>query len=155
MDVIKAPDQIDCGGELSVFLAGSIEMGEAPDWQTEIIEQLVPYYGKVLNPRRDDWHPEWQPVETNPHFVQQFEWELEGLETVDIVFMYFVPGSASPITLQEHGTLVDVPEAIVCCPEGFWRRGNVKLLSQRYGLAFYDDLGSAVEHLVYEVKSRQ
>lgn len=154
MDVIKSPDTIDCFGELSVFLAGSIEMGGAPDWQAEIIKELQPFSGKVLNPRRDDWDPAWEPVETNPFFVEQFEWELEGLETADIVFMYFVPGTISPITLQEHGTLVDVPEAIVCCPEGFWRRGNVKLLSQRYGLAFYDDLESAVEHLVHEVATR-
>lgn len=46
-----------------LFLAGSIEMGKAEDWQSEIIVSLREYLenGKlrIYNPRRIDWNPEW------------------------------------------------------------------------------------------------
>lgn len=44
----------------SIFLAGSIEMGKAEDWQSELTNWLESNCPKdvnltVYNPRRDDW----------------------------------------------------------------------------------------------------
>ncbi len=44
----------------SVFLAGSIDMGAADDWQRRFEEALADVPGVVLNPRRDAWEPTWR-----------------------------------------------------------------------------------------------
>jgi hypothetical protein len=38
-----------------IFLAGSIEMGVAENWQTRVVGDMAKYDGVILNPRRDDW----------------------------------------------------------------------------------------------------
>lgn len=62
----------------SVFLAGSIEMGKAENWQIHV-ENLLEYTDCVIfNPRRDDWDSSWvQSVTrrvctiTNPQFTRR------------------------------------------------------------------------------------
>jgi hypothetical protein len=49
----------------SVFLAGSIEMGKAEDWQKKL-EGICDDFGyDVLNPRRDDWDSSWTILPTS------------------------------------------------------------------------------------------
>ena len=38
-----------------LFLAGSIAMGAAENWQDEVVAALADRAGTVLNPRRDEW----------------------------------------------------------------------------------------------------
>jgi len=38
----------------NVFLAGSIEMGAAPDWQADVENQLADLDIAIYNPRRDN-----------------------------------------------------------------------------------------------------
>lgn len=46
-----------------LFLAGSIEMGQAEEWQSEVMVVLQEYINRgelrIYNPRRIDWNPEW------------------------------------------------------------------------------------------------
>jgi hypothetical protein len=35
-------------------------------------------------------------------------------------------------------------DIIVCCPESFWRRGNVEILCQRKGIPLFDNLEDAI-----------
>ena len=54
---------------ISVFLAGSIEMGKAEDWQSETIKALSDLENiEVFNPRRDDWDSSWKQEESNRQF---------------------------------------------------------------------------------------
>ena len=46
-------------GRPSLFLAGSIEMGGAEDWQQRVIAALADLDLLVLNPRRPDWDASW------------------------------------------------------------------------------------------------
>lgn len=120
----------------SVFLAGSIEMGKAIDWQQEVIKQLTDAHwnGAVLNPRRADWDSSWEQKIENPKFREQVEWELEGLEKATLVVFYFAPNTYSPITMLELGLHAQNKKCIVCCPEGFWRKGNIDIVCARYGV---------------------
>lgn len=127
--VIKPPQS-----HTTIFLAGSIEMGTAHDWQTDLSEQLSEYI--ILNPRRDDWDSSWQQTFDNPDFKQQVDWELSGIEKADIVAVYFDPATKSPITLMELGIISQrkADKIVVFCPEGFWRKGNVDIVCDRYGI---------------------
>lgn len=147
MEVIKPPVEIPATDEFMLFLGGSIEMGKAELWQPRVEEALSDKKGYILNPRRDDWDPSWEQTIYNPQFKAQVSWELEGLESCTLAFMYFAPGTSSPISLMELGTFVDIPQAIVCCPPGFWRKGNVDIFCERYGIPVLEDLMQAVDLL--------
>lgn len=134
---VKAPNDYSSHKKMmSVFLAGSIEMGTAEDWQAKVVAALAPTSVLLLNPRRDNWNAGWEQKIDNPPFREQVEWELNALEAADIIIFYFAPNTKSPITLLELGLhAAKSPEKLlVCCPEGFWRKGNVDIVCAKYGV---------------------
>jgi hypothetical protein len=48
--------------------------------------------------------------------------------------MYFDENTKSPISLLELGLYASSGKMIVYCPEGFWRKGNVDIVAQRYDI---------------------
>jgi hypothetical protein len=134
----------------SVFLAGSIEMGSAEDWQTDFERSLADLDVLIVNPRRDEWDASWQQSIDNPSFREQVEWELAGLERATVVAMYFAPATKAPVTLLELGLCARTGRAAVCCPSEYWRRGNVQIVCRRYGVPLFDHLPD----LVNEVRRR-
>ena len=121
----------------SVFLAGSIEMGKAEDWQSNLTNVFHEAGYDVLNPRRDDWDSSWKQEFENPQFFQQVTWELNALEYSDLIVMYFAPDTKSPISLLELGLFARSGKIRVVCPEGFWRKGNVDIVCQYYNIPLY------------------
>lgn len=131
MTEIKAPMKWTSYPRPRIFLAGSIEMGKAQNWQERVAKSLVNC--TILNPRRDDWDTSWTQSIDNPQFREQVEWELLAQEDADLVLMNFDPDTKSPITLLELGLFKDKP-MIVCCPTGYWRKGNVDIVCRRYNI---------------------
>ncbi|MGE3728441.1 MAG: nucleoside 2-deoxyribosyltransferase domain-containing protein [Candidatus Sericytochromatia bacterium] len=123
-----------------IFLAGSIDMGQAEPWQEQVADYFALDDVILLNPRRDDWDASWQQSIDHPAFRQQVEWELDGLTQADHILMYFAPQSKAPITLLELGLMANSGKLHVACPPGFWRRGNVEIVCARFGLTLYDGL---------------
>jgi hypothetical protein len=133
-----------------VFLGGSIDMGKAVDWQAQMIAALADQDVVILNPRRPDWNPAWKPVAEEPEFRRQVEWELAALESANVVVLYLTPGSQAPISLLEMGLHARTGKLVVLCPEGFWRKGNVDITAQKYGVKQVESLDA----LIAEVKAR-
>lgn len=131
---VSNPDNL-----VSVFLAGSIDMGEAEDWQTEISKALKDTLCVVMNPRRDDWDSSWKQEITNDKFREQVEWELEGMEKSTLIAMCLTKDSKAPISLLELGLHASEGKMIVCCPKGFWRKGNVDIVCKKYGVKVFED----------------
>lgn len=150
MKVIKPTDadQEILEGSVTVFLTGSIENGKAVEWQKEVETMFVNKPVTFYNPRRDDWDSSWEQKQSNLEFNKQVNWELNMLDDSDIIFMYFAPGTQSPISLLELGKYADSGKMIVCCPEGFWRKGNVEIICTRQNIPFYTDLHEAVGALI-------
>jgi len=136
----------------SIFLAGSIEMGIAEDWQLKITEKLKDFDVTIYNPRRDNWNSSWEQRESNPEFNHQVNWEMNMLESASIIFMYFSPETKSPISLLELG-LHSEDTIIVCCPDGFWKKGNVEIVCSRKGIPLFNDFDSAAASLISKIKS--
>ncbi len=125
----------------TVFLAGSIEMGAAIDWQAQLITALADLPITIFNPRRKDWDSSWKQTADSPQFREQVEWELDHLDRADVIALYLDPATKSPISLLELGLHAAVtPGLIVCCPEGFWRKGNVDIVCQRQCVTQVDTL---------------
>lgn len=146
--VVKPPTPLHlAAGERSVFLAGSIEMGRAEDWQSAVTQALADLPVTVLNPRRDEWDASWEQSIDNPAFRGQVEWELDAQERATVIAMYFAPATQAPVTLLELGLFARSGKAVVCCPPGYWRRGNVQVVCARYGVPLVAGLGELVGHV--------
>lgn len=134
--------------DTKVFLAGSIEMGVAEDWQSVVPKHFEDKANLVFyNPRRDDWDSSWEQKESNPQFNHQVNWELDKLGKSNYIFMYFSPETKSPISLLELGLFLRKNNMIVCCPEGFWRKGNVDIVCTRAGVCVSNTLEEAIGRL--------
>lgn len=145
---IKAPDRVPWDStKKKIFLAGSIEMGAAPDWQSRVVEKLKNMNVILLNPRRDNWDSSWIQSINNKQFKEQVEWELRGLEGADLIILNFIRDSKSPISLLELG-LFNYKNILVCCPDGFYRKGNVDIVCKRYDIPVFE----TIDKLLTEVK---
>ncbi len=134
--VVKAPTEMTTeeSSQFKIFLAGSIDMGNAIDWQKKIEEEFCTNSVTLLNPRRDDWDTTWEQDINFPPFKEQVSWELSHLEKADLIVLYFDPSGAAPISLLELGLFGRTSKMLVCCPPGYWRKGNVDIVCERYNI---------------------
>ena len=140
---IKAPNNPTLSAIVrnSIFLAGSIEQGTAEDWQEKLVEKLKDERHLIIyNPRRENWDPDLEQTMENKTFNEQVVWELDRLERSTIIPMYFQPGTKSPITLLELGLYAKSDKLIVCCPKGFWRKGNVDIVCRENNIEQVDTI---------------
>lgn len=156
MRELKPTDREEVHTGVKVFLAGSIEMGKAEDWQARVVNHFRAdeWNLKVtfFNPRRDSWDASWTQEQKSPQFNQQVNWELNHLDISDVIFMYLSPETKSPISLMELGAYGHTGKMIVCCPEGFWRKGNVEVFCTRHNIQLFDNLEDAIGALETRVR---
>ena len=157
MKVVKAPFFYSESPRPWVFLCGSIDMGAAENWQQRVQRELAKYPGTILNPRRDDWDSSWVQSKDNPQFREQVTWELAAQEASNFILVYFDPKTKSPITLLELGLFGRSTLGMtVCCADGYWRKGNVDLVCERYGIYTVRSIEDMIIHLKnYLVESNE
>ena len=135
--VITAPDSYRTRGFM-IFLAGAIDMGRADEWQHKIISMLQHNDDLVLlNPRREEFTPDT--------LDPQIRWELNALTRVDAIIMWFPKGAAAPISLLETGLYMTSGKLIIGAEAGFYRRRNLELTCEYYGVALHETLGQIAE----------
>lgn len=135
----------------SIFLGGTIDMGNSADWQQftadqfndEIYEDLVFY-----NPRRPDWDSSWEqdPTRGTP-FYEQVMWEMAAQEEAQFKLYHFEPSSMSPVTLLEVGRWATSFDTVVSCNPNYYRYGNVRLFCEHHDIMFFDVLYDAITEL--------
>lgn len=125
----------------SVILYGSIEPDSANDWQTSLAASLSDLPIAIINPRCDAWDSTWVEDESDVRFREQVEWEMDHAQVANVIAFYFKPGTLTPITLLELGMYAGTGKTVVCCPQGFYKRGNVQIVCRRYGVELVGSLG--------------
>jgi hypothetical protein len=148
---VKAPNQYDQSGYM-IFLAGAIDTDSAPDWQAEVVKQLADFDVTILNPRRDNWDSSWKQSKDDPQFCEQVHWELDALDAADLILCVFTKDAKETITFLELG-LHARDNITVCCPEGFYRKGNVDIVCGREGISVYETLEGAVAEVKAVLKA--
>lgn len=157
MKEIKPPNPFkdESRGKYRIFLGGSIEMGRADNWQSRVVNKFMNKKNLVfLNPRRLDWDSSWQQDPApGTKFHEQVTWEMDAQEQSDLIVYYFDPDTISPVTLLELGAFgisskhLHGQNVVVCCPDGYFRKGNVVMFCQRYGIKCtdtFDDMIAAI-----------
>ncbi len=155
MQEVQSPHIIPKTSLPKVFLAGSIEMGLASEWQMRIIAQLKNESVMFLNPRRQDWDAAWKQDKENSLFREQVEWELNALSESDYIILYLDPSTKSPISLLEMGLYARSGKLFVVCPPGFWRKGNVDIVCEKYNIPQFASLDLIADHLLSLLNSKK
>lgn len=133
--VISPPTQLPkVFPKLSIFLGGTIDLGNSINWQANVISHLQDKAELILNPRRENWDASWG--QDSAELKTQVLWELEGQEKCGSLVYYFAANSASPITLLELG-LFKYKNPFVFCHPNFYRRGNVKVTCEQYFIPYF------------------
>ena len=132
-------------------------MGNSVDWQQKFIDQLNLEEGlseiTIFNPRRKAWDDSWVQSIENVEFCEQVNWELDMMESADIIVLFLAGNSKSPISMMELGLFADSGKLMVCCEEGFWRKGNIDIVCQRKGINQYPTFEALTAAVISTVKS--
>jgi len=137
---------------LTIFLGGSIDTGEADDWQARVVAEMGAFADRVLllNPRRSggEWKPEW--------LDEQIKWELHAQEKADVLIYYLAEGSKSPVTLLEIGTFATraSDSTIVCCAPGYFRAANVRAVCDLFTVDTCETLAEMISWVKKEIVVR-
>jgi len=132
----------------SLFLAGSIEQDKAERWQDYLIQKFDNKHVEIFNPRRKEWNSAWKEDISNPDFYEQVCWELEAQEKAALIAMYFDPNTKSPVSMLELGLFAHTGKLVVCCPQGYWKKGNVDIVCEKYQIPLVTSLDEMVEYLI-------
>ncbi len=124
-----------------------VSIGKSIDWQEVLVSELNDLDITILNPRRSEWDSSWLQSIDNSFFREQVEWELAALEASTHIFMYFEPGSYSPISLLELGLHAASGKIIAVYSDGFWKKGNVDIVGSKFGFPVFQDMSEGLEYL--------
>lgn len=150
------PPQLITPSDVSVFLAGTIDMGNSIDWQQKFIDQTNTEKALdhviVFNPRRASWDHTWAQTIENVQFSEQVNWELDAMENAHVILLFLEGNSKSPISMMELGLFADSGKLMVCCEEGFWRKGNIDIVCKRKGIDQYCTLNELSAAVIAKLK---
>lgn len=134
MRIVKAPEKVELSkNDVSIFLAGSIELGKSENWRETFYKEFNDYSDAILlDPVIDNWNKLQNPAE-------QINWEQDMLEVSDVIAMYINPNTKSPISLMEFGQFIKSKKLIICCPEGFWKREYLEVMCERNDITLFDN----------------
>lgn len=150
MKLFLPPHRIVLNTRKSVFLGGTIDMGNSENWQQKVVNFFKNKNINFYNPRRKEWDNSWKQTFDNPQFFQQVTWELDALKKADIIVFNFLKDSKSPITFLELGLYAASGKVMVCCPKGFYRRGNVEIVCNQFDIPMFETMND----LIFELKNK-
>lgn len=126
---------------LTIFLGGTIEMGNSYNWQKDITENIKNVFGErddiyIFNPRRLDFDKDQEQSINNEYFNTQVNWELDYLDLCQIRIFNFEPNTLSPISIGEFTQYgLTKPDSILLrCDDEYKRKGNIEIMSERFGI---------------------
>ena len=146
---VKAPNEVH-----TLFLAGSIEMGTAENWQQTVVDYFESEEIVIYNPRREDWDASWNATPYNEHLEEQIKWEHKHIMESEYVLFNFDPATKSPVTLMELGMMLSFPNKnniTVCCPPKYWRYLNVRTFCTTHNIYWTDNLDDALKRMTLDM----
>lgn len=145
--VITAPDLIP-PHTTTVFLAGAIDMGEAENWQLNVIQAFAADESFTLvNPRRERFTDDMED--------EQILWELAALEQAHYIIMWFPKDAEAPVSFLELGLYLRSGKLFLGVENGFYRQRNIELTAERYEIPVFYKLENLVSSLYVHLRNRK
>lgn len=121
--------------KITIFLAGTIEMGKGKKWHAEVASQIYHVLSAKIKdnkqmPQLEFYNPRRTKNFTSEMEAPQIKWEQERLMNVDYIFMYLQPDTKSPISLLEFGEFISSGRLYVSCDPSFYRYRNLEITSE-------------------------
>ena len=79
----------------------------------------------------------------------QVRWELDHLEEADIILMYILGTSKSPISLLEMGLHAKGGKMVAICEEDFYRYDNVRITCDYYDVPLFNNLDTFLSEMAF------
>ncbi|KAI0004678.1 hypothetical protein F4779DRAFT_599667 [Xylariaceae sp. FL0662B] len=147
--IIYAPSEEPVSGVKSIFLAGTTSKVDTADWRETLSASLSEFPVTIFNPYRADWDSTWREDIDFAPYREQVLWELDKQAKADLVVVYFHPATQAPVSLLEFGLSAQFPGKVVAvCPEGYWKRGNVQIVGQKFGIRVLDSIDDLREAII-------
>lgn len=134
-----------------IFLAG----GMKKPWREELVDKVKEMNLDViiLDPTTD-WKEMGEETVENEKYVEQTNWEHDGLQRADIHIFHFDDTSLSPITLFELGMFVD-RDSIIYLEEDYEKKSYVDYIALRFGVPIVKSLKELAGLLSIRFHSRK
>lgn len=127
--VVTPPSLFISASGPSVFLAGSINNGQAEDWQNSVVSVAQSLWLEtdltIYNPRRDQW--------SEDHENEQMAWTLPLLKTVDYIIMHLTSDGGSPISTLELGMFISDPRLYLSVHDSYTRKETILYHYHHFG----------------------
>lgn len=152
--IVRAPDRPAFQHITRLFLAGTTpvkhdeDSQQVVDWRTLVCKAVCDLPVTIFDPLRPDWDSSWVEDMDCPNFHQQVDWELSMQEQSSLIAFFFDTGRDGHISLMELGLCAgrgSQQQAIVGCPPGYVKRGNVQVVCARYGIHLVDSAEALAE----------
>ena len=72
---------------------------------------------------------------------------MDYAKVADVIVFYFAPETAAPVSLLELGMYSGTGKVVVCCPPGFYKKGNIQMVCLRYNITLLETLDQLKEHV--------
>lgn len=111
-----------------IFLAGT-----TGEWRKAIINYFRPY-------------PDYFVI-VDPTNSQDYTWELNALEQVDVIVVFFEKVNIGAVSLMELGLSMQFTEIAVGCEPEFWAEKLIKDVTGFYDVPLFSSLSDLCEHI--------
>ncbi len=127
-----------------IFLAGSVGNGNAPDWQSRIIDYMQTNWTEknvtVYNPRR----PSGEFLPENE--VEQATWTISMLNAADYIILHLTGDTGSPISTFELGLFVADERLHLSIDDSYSRKEIIEIHYDFFGIGqIYDSPENSID----------
>ncbi len=131
LTIVTPPSLFVPRSGIKIFLGGSIDLGNAPDWNKNVIKFIEKFWTEInitlYNPRR--------PGEFNPDDeVEQAAWSISMLNIADYILLYLTGDGASPISTLELGMFIKDPRLFLSINEEYSRKEIIEYHYNCFGI---------------------
>lgn len=128
---------------IKIFLAGSIDGGEAPNWQNDVANYIEKNWLElditVYNPR---WEGDFNPEMETEHAT----WTMSMLTMADFILLHLTGESGSPISTLELGMFIKDPRLFVSISDEYVKKEVVEYHYNCFGIReVYENPNSCID----------
>lgn len=133
---------------VKIFLGGSIDLGNAPDWQNSVSKYIEKSWGvgdiTIYNPRRlNEFTPDLE--------TEQAAWSICMINISDYILMHLAGDGASPISTLELGMFITDPRLYLSISDEYSRKEIIEYHYNCFGIGqIYNTTNQCIDAMKHD-----